>query len=113
MCDFHSFIFLNIDIDRILPQGLGKKVRLTLGYYFSWLTYALIGIFFIVAFPISKMFEFLVGQEEQTYFRRSELKELFNQHGGPQENDGSQSTNNFPLSEVEMRIIRGRPIFLS
>lgn len=55
------------------------------------------------------MFEFLVGQEEQTYFRRSELKELFNQHGGPQaqESDGAQSTNNFPLSEVEMRIIRG------
>jgi hypothetical protein len=68
-------------LHRILPQAFGKRIRFSLAYYFSFLTYAIMGILFVASYPISKLFELLIGHEEQTYFKRSELKELFDQHG--------------------------------
>lgn len=91
----------------ILPQALGKRVRFSLAYYFSFLTYALMGILFIIAFPFAKLFEILIGHEEQTYFKRSELKELFDQHGKTAAVEEATGNKGSGLSDVELRIIRG------
>jgi hypothetical protein len=71
------------------------------------------GLLFIVAFPLSKLFELFIGHEEQAFFGRSELKELFDQHSYTETGKESVFLNEegpnkgSALSDVELRIIRG------
>eukprot|EP01125_Pyxidicula_operculata_P005259 TRINITY_DN1896_c0_g2_i3.p1 TRINITY_DN1896_c0_g2~~TRINITY_DN1896_c0_g2_i3.p1 ORF type:complete len:325 (+),score=84.81 TRINITY_DN1896_c0_g2_i3:516-1490(+) len=58
---------------------------LSIGANLTWLCWGLIGISFIIAWPISKLLDCLIGEEHRTHFRRAELKELMAKHGEKQQ----------------------------
>ena len=60
------------------------------------------GLLFIIAWPISKLLDLLLGHSHATFFRRAELKELVDIH--LKEDDES---NEEPLTLDESRIIKG------
>uniref|UniRef100_A0A915HGK7 CNNM transmembrane domain-containing protein n=1 Tax=Romanomermis culicivorax TaxID=13658 RepID=A0A915HGK7_ROMCU len=65
----------------VLPQALCGRYGLVIGYLFNWLVWIIIGVEFIVAFPISKVLELSLGKNYGTFYRRAELKALVDFHG--------------------------------
>ncbi len=55
-------------------------------------------LLFIVAYPVGKLLDLLLGKDHVTRFKRSELKELVNIHGEDREG---------PLTVDETTIIKG------
>ena len=53
------------------------------------------GVFFIIAWPLSKLLDCLLGHEHSTFFRRAELKVLVDLHG-----TGEGNTEQLSLDEV-------------
>ncbi len=64
------------------------------------LVYVLMGLCFIVAWPVSKLLDCMLGKDHATFFRRAELKALVDLHG-PQ-----GSTGGGELSYDEVLIIK-------
>jgi len=87
----------------IIPQAICSRYGLAVGYYFSIPMWILIGIEFVIAYPISILLDCILGKEHINYFRRSELKELVKLHG---EKDEYHETSSI-LTEDEVKIIRG------
>jgi len=58
-------------------------------------------VFFIIAFPIAKLLDCLLGKDHSTFFRRAELKALVGLHGQDSNMEGG------PLSLDEVLIIKG------
>ena len=53
------------------------------------------GLFFIIAWPLSKLLDCLLGHEHSTFFRRAELKVLVDLHG-----TGEGNTEQLSMDEV-------------
>jgi ankyrin repeat/SOCS box protein 13/metal transporter CNNM len=85
----------------IIPQALCTRYGLAIGYYLSPFVRVLIFLLFIIAWPISKLLDVLLGKDHSTFFRRAELKHLVSLH-----EQGSQE-NEEPLSHDEVLIIKG------
>jgi metal transporter CNNM len=49
---------------------------LAIGANLYWLVWILIGLFFVVAYPVSKLLDCILGHDSGTRYRRAELKEL-------------------------------------
>jgi ankyrin repeat/SOCS box protein 13/metal transporter CNNM len=84
----------------IIPQALCTRYGLAIGYYLSPFVRVLIFLLFIIAWPISKLLDVLLGKDHSTFFRRAELKHLVSLH-----EQGSQE-NEEPLSHDEVLIIK-------
>ena len=67
--------------------------------------YRLMGLFFIIAWPLSKLLDCLLGHEHSTFFRRAELKVLVDLHG-----TGEGNTEQLSLDEV--MIIKVAQLFI-
>lgn len=65
----------------VIPQAVCSRYGLTIGATLTPLVYFLMGLFFVVAYPISKLLDVLLGKGHGTYYRRAELKALVNLHG--------------------------------
>jgi len=65
----------------------------------------LITLLFVVAWPIAKLLDMVLGKEHGTFFRRAELKELVHLHA--EDGGGGNSQTGEPLTDDEVRIIRG------
>jgi ankyrin repeat/SOCS box protein 13/metal transporter CNNM len=89
----------------IIPQAICTRYGLRVGAYMSWFVWILIAVLFIVAWPIAKLLDFLLGSDHTTFFRRAELKELVNLHHTT--NNGNSHTCVESLSYDEVRIIKG------
>ncbi|XP_019848829.1 PREDICTED: DUF21 domain-containing protein At4g14230-like [Amphimedon queenslandica] len=89
----------------IVPQALCTRFGLAIGYYCAPLVYFLMAAFFILAFPISKVLDLILGKDHSTFFRRAELKELVQMHGSSEETDSKE--NEEPLSHDEILIVKG------
>lgn len=85
----------------IIPQALCSRYGLAIGYYLSPLVYLLMFVMFIVAWPISKLLDCLLGENHATFFRRAELKALVDLH------QRESLENEEPLSLDEALIIQG------
>jgi ankyrin repeat/SOCS box protein 13/metal transporter CNNM len=85
----------------IIPQALCTRYGLAIGYYLSPVIKFLMLVLVIIAWPIAKMLDVLLGKEHSTFFRRAELKELVDMHG--KSSDGNEE----PLSSDEVMIIKG------
>uniref|UniRef100_A0A6N2L3G6 CNNM transmembrane domain-containing protein n=1 Tax=Salix viminalis TaxID=40686 RepID=A0A6N2L3G6_SALVM len=65
----------------ILPQSVCSRYGLAIGATVAPFVRLLVWICFPVAYPISKLLDFLLGHGHAALFRRAELKTLVNLHG--------------------------------
>ncbi|RZC03556.1 DUF21 domain-containing protein isoform B [Glycine soja] len=65
----------------IIPQSVCSRYGLAIGASVAPFVRVLVCICFPVAFPISKLLDFLLGHRHEALFRRAELKTLVNLHG--------------------------------
>ncbi|XP_032226027.2 DUF21 domain-containing protein At4g33700 isoform X2 [Nematostella vectensis] len=85
----------------VVPQALCTRYGLAIGACMAPFVKILIILLFIVAWPISKLLDCLLGNEHSTFFRRAELKELVDLH-----KEGTDA-NEEPLRDDEVLIIQG------
>jgi len=81
----------------IIPQALCNKYGLAIGSSLNILVWFLMLITFPISWPISKLLDFLLGKDNKTRYRRTELRELVKLHGKQEDN----------LSHEEVNIISG------
>nr|GEW29296.1 DUF21 domain-containing protein At2g14520-like [Tanacetum cinerariifolium] len=65
----------------IIPQSVCTRYGLAIGAYVAPFVRVLVWVCFPVAYPISKLLDYLLGHEHVALFRRAELKTLVNMHG--------------------------------
>ncbi|CAK9164614.1 unnamed protein product [Ilex paraguariensis] len=65
----------------IIPQSVCSRYGLAIGAALAPFVHILVWICFPVAYPISKLLDFLLGHGHVALFRRAELKTLVNLHG--------------------------------
>ncbi|XP_057496505.1 DUF21 domain-containing protein At2g14520 isoform X1 [Actinidia eriantha] len=68
-------------VGEIIPQSVCSRYGLAIGASLAPVVRVLVWICFPVAFPISKLLDFLLGHGHVALFRRAELKTLVNLHG--------------------------------
>ncbi|XP_070567366.1 uncharacterized protein [Ptychodera flava] len=85
----------------VLPQALCTRFGLAIGATLSPLVYFLMAILFIIAWPLAKVLDCLLGKDHGTFFRRAELGALVDLHTKKTEE------NEEPLSVDEVLIIKG------
>lgn len=85
----------------VIPQALCTRYGLAIGATLAPLVKILMVLLFIIAWPVSKLLDCLLGHEHATFFRRAELKELVDLHR--EAADGNEE----PLREDEVLIIKG------
>lgn len=85
----------------VIPQALCTRYGLAIGAFFSPFVKFLMFLLFIIAWPISKLLDCVLGVDYSTFFRRAELKELVSMH--------LEQTleNEEPLTGDEVLIIKG------
>ncbi|TKY71567.1 DUF21 domain-containing protein [Spatholobus suberectus] len=65
----------------IIPQSICSRYGLAIGATVAPFVRVLVWICFPVAYPISKLLDFLLGHRHEALFHRAELKTLVNLHG--------------------------------
>jgi len=95
-------ITLVLFFGEIIPQALCTRYGLAIGYFFSPFVWFLIVLEFIIAYPISKILDCVVGEHHTAYFRRAELQELVNIHGEEDEHNVHET-----LTDDEVKVIKG------
>lgn len=65
---FMSFVLMCFI--RIIPQALCSKFGLSIGANLAWLVWGVMGLLFIIAWPLSKILDAILGTHENTFFRR-------------------------------------------
>ncbi|KAK9868503.1 hypothetical protein WJX84_007236 [Apatococcus fuscideae] len=84
----------------IVPQALCTRFGLAIGAYSAWFVQLLIYICWVIAWPISKILDHLLGDQHSALFRRGQLKALVDVHSQAEGLGGN-------LSMEEISIIRG------
>jgi len=84
----------------IIPQAICVRYGLAIGSALSWVVWGMIGLTFPIAWPLSKLLDFLLGNAEGHFFRREELKELMHMQQ-------EQGTGETKLTQDEATIING------
>ncbi|RKP08575.1 hypothetical protein THASP1DRAFT_6021, partial [Thamnocephalis sphaerospora] len=82
----------------IIPQSVCARHGLRIGAFFAWPVRILIWSMYWIAYPISKLLDWMLGEEHEVVYRRAELKELVAFHSDMQHGD---------LTQDEVTIIRG------
>lgn len=85
----------------VIPQALCTRYGLAIGAKMALFVKLLMLLLFVVAWPISKLLDCLLGHEHSTFFRRAELKELVVLH------QETTDANEDPLRDDEVLIIQG------
>lgn len=94
----------------VIPQALCTRFGLAIGAVMSPLVYLLMGLLFIVAWPLSKLLDCMFGTEHYTLYRRKQLKVLVDLHSDCPENGGSKghgAGQQEALTTDEALIIKG------
>ncbi|KAJ3064300.1 hypothetical protein HDU98_012277, partial [Podochytrium sp. JEL0797] len=81
----------------IIPQAICARYGLRVGAFFAWPVRILIWIMFIIAYPIAKLLDYILGHKDGVIYRRAELKELIAMHD--EDHQG-------PLNHEEVSILR-------
>ena len=75
-----SLAVLVIIFAEIIPQTVCSRFGLQIGAAMVPFVRVIIYVFFVVAWPVAKLLEFLLGAHEGIVYRRAELKELVAMH---------------------------------
>ncbi|XP_050392217.1 uncharacterized protein LOC126810901 [Patella vulgata] len=86
----------------VIPQAICTRFGLAIGATLSPLVYFLMGLFFIISWPLAKLLDCILGKDHETFYRRGQLKALVDLHGNGEETQGVD-----PLSVDEVLIIKG------
>jgi len=86
----------------VIPQAVCTRFGLRIGAAMAWFVWVLMGLLFVIAWPIAKLLDMILGKETGTFFRRTELKELVHLHA-----EDPLKANGESLSIDEVRIIKG------
>lgn len=73
-------VILVLIFAEVIPMALCTRYGLDIGAKMAWVVHVMIVIAYPVAFPISKVLDWLFGHSAGTLFKRSQLKELINMH---------------------------------
>ncbi|KAI9207610.1 uncharacterized protein BJ171DRAFT_596620 [Polychytrium aggregatum] len=65
----------------IIPQALCARHGLRIGAFFAPAVRALIFVMWIIAYPIAKLLDYILGHSHGVVYRRAELRELVALHG--------------------------------
>ncbi|XP_020909481.2 DUF21 domain-containing protein At4g33700, partial [Exaiptasia diaphana] len=84
----------------VVPQALCTRYGLKIGATMAPFVKCLMILLFVIAWPISKLLDCLLGHDHSTFFRRAELKELVDLH--KESADGNED----PLQDDEVMIIQ-------
>ncbi|XP_059313859.1 DUF21 domain-containing protein At4g33700 isoform X2 [Lycium ferocissimum] len=76
-----TLLICNAAAMEIIPQSLCSRYGLAIGAATAPIVRVLVWICFPIAYPISKLLDFLLGHGNKALFRRAELKTLVNLHG--------------------------------
>ncbi|RKP14915.1 hypothetical protein BJ684DRAFT_1180, partial [Piptocephalis cylindrospora] len=82
----------------IIPQSICSKHGLRIGAFFAWPVRILTWLLWVVAYPIARLLDWILGRHDGALYRRAELSELVNLH--------AESAKG-PLNPDEVMIIRG------
>ncbi len=61
----HTLLF------RVFPQAICSRYGLAIGSVLSYVVWGLIGICFIVSYPVGKLLDWMLGVSHGTFFRRA------------------------------------------
>ncbi|XP_060601347.1 uncharacterized protein LOC132754699 [Ruditapes philippinarum] len=87
----------------VIPQAICTRFGLAIGSSLAPLVYLLMGLFFVIAWPLSKLLDCMLGKDHDTFYRRAQLKVLVDLHGDP----GEHLAHPESLSKDEVMIIKG------
>ncbi|EIN12939.1 DUF21-domain-containing protein [Punctularia strigosozonata HHB-11173 SS5] len=79
---------LIVIFSEIIPQSVCTRYGLAVGAIMAPFTRVLIWTLGIVAWPVAKLLEFVLGSHHGIMYRRSELKELVNMHAATEAHGG-------------------------
>lgn len=68
-------------LGEILPQAIFARHGAPLGAALTPFVYVAMALLFVVAYPVSKVLDLMLGIDHPTLYRRAELKALVNLHG--------------------------------
>ncbi|KAJ3220365.1 hypothetical protein HDU67_000032 [Dinochytrium kinnereticum] len=81
----------------IIPQAVCARYGLQVGAFLAWPVRIMIWLVYIVAYPIAKLLDYVLGHKGAIVYRRAQLKEFVAMHG--EDHEG-------PLTEEEVTILR-------
>lgn len=76
----HLSIPLFLHPNRIIPQAILSRWALPIGGKIWWLVWGLMFLAFPIAWPISKLLDWLLGHRSGVYYKRAQLKEFVSYH---------------------------------
>ncbi len=89
----------------IIPQAACSRYGLRIGAAMAWPVRILMFLAFPVAWPVSKLLDYVLGGEHTSLFRRKQLKALVNIHGKDEGFGGKLSSDEIQIITGEMAII--------
>ena len=92
-----SSTILIVIFGEIIPQAVCARYGLQIGAFFAWPVRILIAIEWVIAYPIAKLLDYILGHRNGLIYRRAELKELVALHGEDQAG---------PLTRDEVSVLR-------
>ncbi|KAJ3152141.1 hypothetical protein HK101_001835 [Irineochytrium annulatum] len=81
----------------IIPQAVCARYGLQVGAFLAWPVRILIWLLYVIAFPIAKLLDYILGHKGAIVYRRAQLKEFVALHGEDFEG---------PLTREEVSILR-------
>ncbi|PWA93590.1 hypothetical protein CTI12_AA069430 [Artemisia annua] len=86
-----TLLISNATAMEIIPQSICSRYGLAIGAAVTPLVRVLVWVWFPVAYPISKVLDWILGKGHASLFRRAELKTLVDFHGNKAGKGGSLS----------------------
>jgi len=97
---------------QLIPSSVCTRWALPIGYYLSWFVWGLMGLFFIVSWPISKILDIIFGRKK-TYTQYENFKDMVESYMTDDqdqvyiEGDENTVTQTTPLLPDEVGILIG------
>ncbi|XP_072178832.1 uncharacterized protein [Diadema setosum] len=95
--------FTVLIFNKLLPQSVSDRHGLALAANTIWVTYIVLVLFFVIAWPISRLLRLILGKRRDVFYQRSELKALMEL----QMTSPDAVAENLNLTQDEVIIIKG------
>ncbi|KAL3884112.1 hypothetical protein ACJMK2_030334 [Sinanodonta woodiana] len=90
----------------VIPQAVCTRFGLQVGAFLSPFVYLMMGLLFIIVWPMSKILDCILGKDHATFYCRAELKVLVDLHSDKASQEGHfQQSDQLTMDEV--LIIKG------